>query len=66
MAATGVLTGVVLEMRDDSIRDGHELKERLTLPVLAVVPNMQGKTEKRVLMPTSSTRNGISSPTTLN
>ncbi|HYI02571.1 GumC family protein [Hyalangium sp.] len=62
----GVLTGVVLEMRDDSIRDGHELRERLTLPVLAVVPNMQGKTEKRVLMPSSSTRNGISSPTTLN
>jgi polysaccharide biosynthesis transport protein len=62
----GVLTGVVLEMRDDSIRDGHELRERLTLPVLAVVPNMQGKTEKRVLMPTTSTRNGISSPTTLN
>jgi polysaccharide biosynthesis transport protein len=62
----GVLTGVVLEMRDDSIRDGHELRERLTLPVLAVVPNMQGKTEKRVLMPTSGTRNGISSPTTLN
>lgn len=62
----GVLSGVVLEMRDDSIRDGHELRERLTLPVLAVVPNMQGKTEKRVLMPTSQTRNGISSPTTLN
>jgi capsular polysaccharide biosynthesis protein len=62
----GVLTGVVLEMRDDNIRDGHELKERLTLPVLAVVPNMQGKTEKRVLMPSSGTRTGISSPTTLN
>lgn len=62
----GVLTGVVLEMRDDSIRDGHELRERLTLPVLAVVPNMQGKTEKRVLMPTSQSRSGISSPTTLN
>lgn len=62
----GVLTAVVLEMRDDSIRDGHELRERLTLPVLAVVPEMQGKTEKRVLMPSSGTRNGISSPTTLN
>ena len=61
-----VLTGVILEMRDDSIRDGSELRQRLTLPVLAVVPNMQGKTEKRVLMPTSGTRNGISSPTTLN
>jgi uncharacterized protein involved in exopolysaccharide biosynthesis len=62
----GVLTGVIIEMRDDSIRDGHEVRERLTLPVLAVVPNMQGKTEKRVLMPTSATRNGISSPTELN
>jgi polysaccharide chain length determinant protein (PEP-CTERM system associated) len=62
----GVLTGVIIEMRDDSIRDGHEVRERLTLPVLAVVPNMQGKTEKRVLMPNSQSRNGISSPTTLN
>ncbi|HVG57455.1 MAG TPA: Wzz/FepE/Etk N-terminal domain-containing protein [Hyalangium sp.] len=62
----GVLTGVVIEMRDDSIRDGHEVRERLTLPVLAVVPNMQGKTEKRVLMPSSQSRNGTSSPTTLN
>jgi len=62
----GVLTGVVIEMRDDSIRDGHEVRERLTLPVLAVVPNMQGKTEKRVLMPSSTSRNGISSPTELN
>jgi polysaccharide chain length determinant protein (PEP-CTERM system associated) len=62
----GVLTGVLIEMRDDSIRDSQELRDRLTLPVLAVVPNMQGKTEKRVLMPTSQTRNGISSPTTLN
>ena len=53
-------------MRDDSLRDGTEVRERLTLPVLAVVPNMQGKTEKRVLMPTSATRNGISSPTELN
>ncbi|KFE66686.1 GumC family protein [Hyalangium minutum] len=62
----GVLTGVIIEMRDDSIRDGHEVRERLTLPVLAVVPNMQGKTEKRVLMPSSQVRNGISSPTELN
>ncbi|MBN1204518.1 MAG: chain-length determining protein [Myxococcaceae bacterium] len=61
----GALTGVILEMRDDSIRDGQELRERLTLPVLAVVPNMQGRTEKRVLMPTAPPRNGISSPTTL-
>ena len=64
----GVLTGVVLEMRDDSIRSSAELRERLPLPVLAVVPNMQGKGEKRVLTPTSGGRNGISSSsgTTLN
>lgn len=62
----GLLIGVIIEMRDDSIRDGHEVRERLTLPVLAVVPNMHGKTEKRVLMPSSSARNGISSPTELN
>jgi polysaccharide chain length determinant protein (PEP-CTERM system associated) len=62
----GVLTGVMIEMRDDSIRDGHEVRERLTLPVLAVVPNMQGKTEKRVLMPTQAARNGVSSPSSLN
>lgn len=59
----GVLTGVVLEMRDDSIRDGTELRGRLPLPVLAVVPNMQGKTEKRVLMPSSAGRNNVSTPT---
>lgn len=65
----GVLTGVVLEMRDDSIRDGSELKDRLPLPVLAVVPNMQGKTEKRVLMPSNPSRNNVTSstsPTSLN
>jgi succinoglycan biosynthesis transport protein ExoP len=62
----GVLTGVVMEMRDDSIRDSSEIKERLTLPVLAVVPNMQGKSERRVLMPAPASRNGISSPGSLN
>jgi hypothetical protein len=47
-------------MRDESIRSGDEAKERLPLPVLAVVPNMQGnKTEKRVLMPTTGVRNGV-------
>jgi polysaccharide biosynthesis transport protein len=64
--ALGVLTGTVLEMRDDSLRDGTEVRERITLPVLAVVPNMQGKTEKRVLMPMNGSRNSVSSPTTLN
>lgn len=58
----GVLVGVVLEMRDDSIRDTQELRDRLPLPVLAVVPNMQGKVEKRVLMPASGVRNGVTSP----
>jgi len=58
----GVLTAVVLEMRDDSIRDTQDLRERLPLPVLAVVPNMQGKAEKRVLMPATGVRNGVVTP----
>ena len=67
----GVLTGVVLEMRDDSIRDTQELRDRLPLPILAVVPNMQSaKVEKRVLMPATGGRNGVippsSSDSTLN
>lgn len=62
----GVLTGVIMEMRDDSIRDSSEVRERITLPVLAVVPNMQGKAERRVLMPAPAARNGISSPGSLN
>ncbi|MBZ4416403.1 Wzz/FepE/Etk N-terminal domain-containing protein [Myxococcus sp. RHSTA-1-4] len=62
----GILTGAVLEMRDDSLRDGMEVRERLTLPVLAVVPDMHGKTERRVLMPASGARNSVSSPTSLN
>ncbi|XXF80865.1 chain-length determining protein [Myxococcaceae bacterium GXIMD 01537] len=65
LAALGlsVLIAMVLEMRDDSIRDGSELQGRLPLPVLAVVPNMHGKTEKRVLMPSNPTRNNVSTPT---
>ncbi|WP_205525685.1 GumC family protein [Pyxidicoccus trucidator] len=62
----GILTGAVLEMRDDSLRDGSEVRERLTLPVLAVVPDMHGKTERRMLMPASGARNNVSSPTSLN
>jgi polysaccharide biosynthesis transport protein len=46
-----VLVGVVMEMRDDSIRDQAELKDRLPMPVLAVVPQMDGKAERRVLLP---------------
>ncbi|WP_338865821.1 GumC family protein [Myxococcus stipitatus] len=62
----GILTGAVLEMRDDSLRDGTEVHQRLTLPVLAVVPDMQGKTERRVLMPSQGGRNNVSSPSSLN
>ena len=58
----GILTAVVLEMRDDSIRDTQELRDRLPLPVLAVVPNMHGKAEKRVLMPATGARNGVVTP----
>ena len=50
--ALGVLVGVLAEMRDDSFRDVNEVKQRLPIPVLAVVPEMNaGKTEKRVLLP---------------
>lgn len=49
--ALGILTAVVAEMRDDSIRDMAEARDRLPVPVLAVVPEMEGKTEKRVLLP---------------
>jgi len=45
----GVLTAVVLEMRDESIRDVKEIKERIPLPVLAVVPQLDTKAERRVL-----------------
>jgi capsular polysaccharide biosynthesis protein len=52
-----VLTGVVLEMRDDSIRDTHEIKSRLPIPVLAVVPQMSAsRAEKRFLMPEKATQ----------
>jgi uncharacterized protein involved in exopolysaccharide biosynthesis len=47
-----VLTAVVLETRDDSVRQGAELGRRLTIPVLAVVPQMSSaRGAKRVLMP---------------
>ncbi len=62
----GVLTAIVLELRDDSIRDSAELREQLPLPVLAVVPNMQSsKSEKRVLLPPPGGRNTVA-PRTLN
>lgn len=66
--ALALLTAIVLEMRDESIRDSHEIKERLPIPVLAVVPTMAGaKAEKRVLLPATYTPgpNRVS-PTSLN
>jgi succinoglycan biosynthesis transport protein ExoP len=63
----GILSGVVMELRDDSIRDSQELRERLTLPVLAVVPNMHGRAERRVLgSATGSGRNAVAGPGELN
>ena len=47
-----ILVVVVLELRDDSIRDQSELRTQLPLPVLAVVPQLQStRTERRVLVP---------------
>lgn len=65
----GVLAGVLVEMRDDSIRDTATAKQSLPpMPVLAVIPQLNGKTEKRVLMParfpTATTNN--KNETTLN
>jgi polysaccharide chain length determinant protein (PEP-CTERM system associated) len=47
----GVLAAVILELRDDSVRDLRQIKERLPLPVLAVVPQMNGKAARRMLLP---------------
>jgi len=52
----GVLSGVMIELRDDSIRDERQLKGELPLPVLAIVPAMNGRTERRVLMPATPLR----------
>jgi succinoglycan biosynthesis transport protein ExoP len=60
--AAGVITAVMIEMRDDSLRDIAEVKERLPLPVLAVVPQIQGKGEKRQLMPVYGRNTAQSSP----
>jgi polysaccharide chain length determinant protein (PEP-CTERM system associated) len=64
--ALAILTAVVLEMRDESIRDPAEVKQRLPIPVLAVVPEINGKAEKRVLLPASHGHNQVSSPNSLN
>src|SRR5713101_8164159 len=58
-----VLTAIVLEMRDDSIRNVHQIKDRLALPILAVVPEMSGKAARRVLAPANP---NFSSPASLN
>ncbi len=47
----GVLTAVVFEMRDETIRGPHEMKDRIPVPVLAVIPKLQLKTERRVMNP---------------
>lgn len=52
-----VLAGVLLEMRDDSVRESSDVRERLPIPVLAAIPEMNpkalGKVERRVLTPKS-------------
>lgn len=60
----GILVGVVTEMRDDSIRDTAMVKQTVPMPVLAVIPQMNGKTEKRVLMPSRTVNQ--SAPNTIN
>jgi polysaccharide chain length determinant protein (PEP-CTERM system associated) len=52
----GVLSGVMLELRDDSIHDERQLRGELPLPVLAIVPAMNGRTERRVLLPANPLR----------
>jgi polysaccharide chain length determinant protein (PEP-CTERM system associated) len=50
--ALGVLAAVVLEMRDETIRDQSDAKDRLSMPVLAVVPQLEMRgAERRVLLP---------------
>jgi polysaccharide chain length determinant protein (PEP-CTERM system associated) len=52
----GVLSGVMLDLRDESIRDERQLRGELPLPVLAIVPEMNGRTERRVLLPATPLR----------
>ncbi|MGA9522820.1 MAG: Wzz/FepE/Etk N-terminal domain-containing protein [Myxococcaceae bacterium] len=48
----GILAGVVVDMRDESIRSANDVRDRLPVPVLGVVPELgEGKSEKRVLLP---------------
>ncbi len=60
----GVLVGLVKDVRDDSLRDPAEVRDRLPLPVLAVVPQLSGKaTARRVLAPAAPGRNAITTET---
>jgi succinoglycan biosynthesis transport protein ExoP len=52
----GVLSGVMLELRDESIHDERQLRGELPLPVLAIVPALNGRTERRVLLPATPLR----------
>ena len=52
----GVLSGVMLELRDEGIHDERQLRGELPLPVLAIVPAMNGRTERRVLLPATPLR----------
>ena len=62
----GVLSGVMVELRDESIRDERQLRGELPLPVLAIVPAMNGRTERRVLMPATPLRREHQSSDSLN
>ncbi|HET6982878.1 MAG TPA: Wzz/FepE/Etk N-terminal domain-containing protein [Myxococcaceae bacterium] len=62
----GVLSGVMVELRDESIRDERQLRGELPLPVLAIVPAMNGRTERRVLMPATPLRREHKSSDSLN
>ena len=58
--ALAVLTVVVLELRDESIRDQSELRGRLSLPILAVVPQLPTVSgEARMLTPDRSATNRV-------
>ncbi len=52
----GVLSGVMVELRDESIHDERQLRGEFPLPVLAIVPAMNGRTERRVLLPANPLR----------
>ncbi len=52
----GVLCGVMLDLRDETFHDARQLRGELPLPVLAIVPAMNGRTERRVLLPASPLR----------